>query len=195
LNNSLLWYTTRGAGAVTLILLTAVVVLGLLSVLRFEADGWPRFVTPALHRNLALLSVLFLGLHILTAAVDPYVNLGWAVVLVPFASSYRTLWLGLGTVAADLVAALILSSLLRYVLGRTTWRVVHWLAYLAWPVAMVHGLGTGTDSGSSWMLGIDVVCAGAVAIALGGRVWSGSLDPLSTARSVFRAGVEREARP
>jgi DMSO/TMAO reductase YedYZ heme-binding membrane subunit len=180
---------------VSLILLTAVVVLGLLSVLRFEADGWPRFLTAALHRNLALMSVLFLGFHILTAVIDPYVNLGWAVVLVPFSSPYRTLWLGLGTVAADLVAALILTSLLRHVLGPATWRATHWLAYLAWPVAMVHGWGSGTDSGSSWMLAIDVICAGSVAIALGGRALSGSLDPLAAARSIFRAAVERDVPP
>jgi methionine sulfoxide reductase heme-binding subunit len=191
-NNSLLWYASRGAGAVTLILLSGVVVLGLLSVLRFEAAGWPRFLTAALHRNLALLSVLFLALHIVTAVVDPYINLGWAVAVLPFSSSYRTLWLGLGTVAAELVAAVVLTSLLRRVLGRAAWRGAHWLAYLAWPVALVHGLGTGTDSGSSWMLAIDVFCAGSVVVALGVRVWNGSLDPLATARTVFRAAVERQ---
>ena len=72
-----LWYTTRGAGLVSLLLLTAVTVLGVLSVARFEAAGWPRFVTTGFHRNLSLLAVVFLALHIVTAVVDPFTHLGW----------------------------------------------------------------------------------------------------------------------
>ena len=106
----MLWYTTRGAGAVSLVLLTAVVALGILSSLRFEAKGWPRFLTAGLHRNLALVTLVFLGLHIVTAVVDPYTNLGWASAIVPFSSYYRTFWLGLGTIAAELVAAIGITS-------------------------------------------------------------------------------------
>jgi len=194
-DDRLLWYTTRGAGAVTLVLLTAVVVLGVLSVLRFEAPGWPRFLTAGLHRNLALATVAFLALHVVTAVVDPYTNLGWAAAIVPFSSWYRTLWLGLGTIAAELVGAVVLTSLLRRRLGHRGWRAVHWLTYLSWPVAVVHGLGTGTDSGSDWLLGLDVVCVAAVLLAVGCRLWPGSPDPLAAARSRFRAATARETRP
>ena len=187
MNDTLLWYTTRGAGAVTLMLLTGVVVLGVLTAVRFETDSWPRLVAAGLHRNLALLSVLFLGLHIVTAVVDPYAHLGWASAIVPFASWYRTFWLGLGTIAAELLLAIVATSLLRRVVGPMGWRTIHWLAYVSWPVAFVHGLGTGTDSGSDWLLGLDAVSAGAVVVAVVTRLWVGPTDPLARARDLFRA--------
>src|SRR5436305_4880394 len=149
MSNSVLWYATRGAGAVSMILLTGVVVLGVLSTLRVQSDGWPRFLTTGLHRNLALMTLVFLALHIVTAVVDPFTNLGWTAALVPFASYYRTFWLGLGVIAFDLLLAIVLTSLVRGVLGHRAWRAIHWLTYAAWPVGLVHGLGTGTDTWSA----------------------------------------------
>src|SRR5438270_6100768 len=148
MSNSVLWYTTRGAGAVSLILLTCVVVLGVLSALRVQSQAWPRFLTTGLHRNLALLTLVFLALHIVTAVVDPFTHLGWLTAVVPFSSYYRTLWLGLGTIAFELLAAIIVTSLLRGAIGQTAWRAVHWLAYGSWPIAVIHGFGTGTDAWS-----------------------------------------------
>jgi methionine sulfoxide reductase heme-binding subunit len=130
------WYATRGAGAVSFILLGSVVTLGILSARRWRTAAWPRFLTIGLHRNLALLSVVFLALRIVTAVVDPYTSLGWFAALVPFSSYHRTFWLGLGVVAVDLFAALVLTSLLRQTIGPRTWRLVHWVAYGCWPVAL-----------------------------------------------------------
>jgi sulfoxide reductase heme-binding subunit YedZ len=193
MSDALLWYTTRGAGAVTLILLSGVVVLGVLSKMRFEANGWPRFLTAGLHRNLALLSLVFLGLHIVTAVVDPFTHLGWLTAVVPFLSYYRTLWLGLGTVAFELLAAIVITSLLRGLIGHTAWRAVHWLAYASWPVAVVHGFGTGTDAWSAWFLVLSAACIGAVATAVGYRLVTGSPDPLALARSAFRTAAGQGA--
>ena len=102
MSSQLLWYTTRGAGAVSLVLLSGVVVLGLLARVRFESHGWPRFLSSALHGDLALMTLVFLLLHIVTAVVDPFTHLGLIAALVPFGSYYRTLWLGLGTIAFEL---------------------------------------------------------------------------------------------
>jgi len=194
-NDTLLWYTTRGAGAVSLVLLTAVVLLGLMTSLRFETESWPRFLAAGLHRNLALMSVIFVVLHVVTAVVDPYAHLGWASAVIPFASSYRTFWLGLGAIGAELMLAVIATSLVRRFLGHGTWRAVHWLAYVSWPVAFVHGLGTGTDAGSDWLLALDVLSGGAVVVAVVGRLWAGPTDPLARARALFRAETERPAQP
>lgn len=195
MSNSILWYTTRGAGAVTLILLSTVVVLGILSTLRVQSASWPRFLTTALHRNLALLTVVFLVLHIVTAVVDPFTNLGWAAALIPFSSYYRTLWLGLGVISFELLAAIVITSLVRGVLGHRAWRAIHWLTYAAWPVGVVHGLGTGTDTWSAWMLAITAACVAAVGIAIVLRISAGSTDPLAAARADFRSAVDRrEAR-
>jgi predicted ferric reductase len=194
-NNSLLWYTTRGAGAVTLILLTAVVVLGVLSALRVQSESWPRFLTTGLHRNLALMTLVFLSLHIVTAVVDPYTNLGWAAALIPFSSSYRTMWLGLGVISFELLVAIVVTSLVRVMLGHRVWRAIHWLTYAAWPIGVVHGLGTGTDTWSAWMLAITAACVAAVGMAVALRLNAGSTDPLAAARGAFRSAVDRkEAR-
>jgi methionine sulfoxide reductase heme-binding subunit len=182
MSTQLLWYTTRGAGVVSLILLSGVVVLGLLARLRVEARAWPRFLSAAVHRDLALLTLIFLVLHIVTAVVDPFTHLGIVAATVPFGSHYRTFWLGLGTIAFELMLAIVATSLLRHHIGLRTWRAVHWLAYASWPIAVLHGFGTGTDSASLWILAIDAVCIGAVAIALGWRVAAAPLDPLAEER-------------
>jgi methionine sulfoxide reductase heme-binding subunit len=190
-SDAILWYTTRGAGAVTLILLSGVVILGILSTLRVQSSRWPRFLTTGLHRNLGLLTLVFLSLHIVTAVVDPFTHLGWLVAIVPFSSYYRTLWLGLGTISLELLLAIVVTSLVRGFIGHGAWRAVHWLAYASWPIAVIHGLGTGTDLWSDWFLALTAVCVGAVLIAAGYRVLSGPRDPLADARMSFRAGVRR----
>jgi predicted ferric reductase len=193
MNNTILWYTTRGAGVVSLVLLSAVVVLGVLSTLRFESPTWPRFLTTGLHRNIALTAVVFLALHIVTAVVDPFTHLGWLTAVFPFASYYRTFWLGLGTIAFELLVAVTVTSLVRGLIGHGTWRAIHWLAYASWPVAVIHGLGTGTDTRTSWMFVIDAVCIIAVGGAVGARLLRGSSDPLAADRARYRERVSRKA--
>ena len=192
MNDTVLWYTTRGAGAVSLVLLSAVVVLGVLSSLRFEVPSWPRFVTTGLHRNLALTAVVFLALHILTAVVDPFTHLGWLAAVVPFSSYYRTFWLGLGVIAFELLVAITITSLVRGLIGHGAWRAIHWLSYASWPVAVLHGFGTGTDTWSAWMLAIDVVCVVAVLGSVGVRLAMRSPDPLAADRARFRERVSRK---
>ena len=192
MSDIVLWYTTRGAGAVSMILLSAVVILGVLSSLRFQSAGWPRFLTPALHRNLALMTLVFLALHIVTAVVDPFTHLGWLTAIVPFSSYYRTFWLGLGTIAFELLAAIVVTSLIRGLIGQAAWRAIHWLAYASWPVAVLHGFGTGTDALSAWFMVLSIVCVGLVAMAIVYRVLQPTADPLTPARKEFRAGVSRK---
>ncbi len=193
MNDTLLWYTTRGAGAVVLLLFSATVVLGLLTNARFQARGWPRFATAALHRDVSLLALVFLALHIVTAVVDPFTHLGITAATVPFGSYYRTLWLGLGTVAFELMLAIIATSLLRDLIGVRVWRAVHWLAYLSWPVAVLHGIGTGTDASTPWMVGVDVASVGAVLLALAWRLRARG-ESLAAERQAGRHRLARSAR-
>jgi len=191
MSDAILWYTSRGAGAVTLILLSSVVVLGVLGTQRVHSPSWPRFLTTGLHSNLALMTLVFLSLHIVTAVVDPFTNLGWAAAFIPFDSNYRTFWLGLGVVAFELLLAIVATSLVRGFIGRRSWRAIHWLTYAAWPVGVAHGMGTGSDTWSAWMLGITSACVAAVAVAVLLRITSGSRDPLAAPRTSFRAAVDR----
>jgi sulfoxide reductase heme-binding subunit YedZ len=165
-SSQVFWFAARGAGVVSLLLFTVVVCLGILTVLRWQIDDWPRFLTAELHRNLALLSVVFVVIHIVTAIVDPFTHLGLMAAVVPFASSYRPLWVGLGVLSIDLGLAVLVTSLVRPWFGQRAWRLIHWTAYGSWPLAVLHSIGSGSDAGAVWMLAIDVLCVGAVAIAI-----------------------------
>jgi sulfoxide reductase heme-binding subunit YedZ len=157
-----LWYLGRGTGVVALLLLTLVVALGIATRSARPMGGLPRFAVGTLHRNASLLAVSLLGIHVTTMLADPYAQLRLVDLVVPFAGRYRPLWLGLGTVGFDLIVALIATSLLRRRLGQRAWRAVHWLAYLCWPVAVLHSLGTGSDAGALWLRAIVAVCVGSV---------------------------------
>ena len=169
-SSTALWYASRATGVVALLLLTAVMVLGILISRQGRLPGLPRFGATSLHRSVSLLAVAFVALHVATAILDPFVTIGIAAAVVPFASHYEGFWLGLGAISLDLMAALIVTSLLRGRIGRRTWRVVHWLAYLTWPVAFAHSIGSATDMQRGGLLYLGVACAVAVAAALAWRV-------------------------
>jgi methionine sulfoxide reductase heme-binding subunit len=153
-----LWYLTRATGLVALVLLTASMALGLLSSVRYATQAWPRFVTAGLHRNVSLLALAFTVVHIITTLADTFVPIHLQDVVIPFISAYRPVWLGLGAIAFDLLVALTITSLLRSRMRYRSWRLVHWGSYLCWPVAVVHGLGTGTDTAVRWVLALTVAC-------------------------------------
>jgi methionine sulfoxide reductase heme-binding subunit len=164
------WYLTRSTGAVALLLLTGAVALGVIDLRRFNAPGWPRFLIDSLHRNVALLAMVFLALHILTAVLDSFASISLTDAFVPFIGSYRPFWLGLGAVAFDLLLAVLATSLLRQRVGFHVWRTVHWFTYASWPVALLHGLGTGSDVKSTWMLALTLGCLAVVLAAVLVRV-------------------------
>lgn len=176
-NAKLLWYLTRGTGAVALLLLTAAVVFGVMSQVRWQARRLPRFLVSGLHRNVTLLAVAFVVAHVITTVADKFAPIGYQDALLPFLSSYRPLWLGLGAVAFDLLLALIATSLLRTRIGLKAWRAVHWLAYASWPVALVHSLGTGSDARAGWLAVLGVVCTVAVVLAVLWRVGTAAGAP------------------
>jgi hypothetical protein len=173
LGPSAYWYLTRSTGVVSLVLLTVTMVLGVIDVERWSTRDWPRFMLDSLHRSVSLLVLVFVGLHIVTAVLDSFVPIALVDAVIPFAGRYRPLWLGLGTVAFDLLLALAITSVARQRLGYRAWRITHWLAYACWPVALVHGLGTGSDVKSAWSLILTAVCALAVLVAVGARALDG----------------------
>jgi predicted ferric reductase len=165
-NTQALWYLTRGTGIVTLLLLTGTMVLGIANAMRWTPRRSQRFVVSAIHRNVSLLVVVFLTIHVATSVIDGYVPIKVIDVVVPFISAYKPLWLGLGALALDLTIAIIITSLLRKSIGQRTWRAIHWLAYAAWPIALIHSVGIGTDSRSLWMYVIFALCIGSVLAAV-----------------------------
>lgn len=186
---SALWFATRGAGVATLVLLTATFVMGVSTSLGAEGRRTPRFVFASLHRNLSLFALLLLTVHIVTAVLDPFAGIRVVDAVIPFAGAYRRVWLGLGVLAAEGFAAMIATSLLRGRIGPRWWRLVHWLAYASWPVAVVHGLGTGSDAQQPWMLGLTAACAAAAAVVVAARLLRGGWRTLPVRALAAAAAV------
>lgn len=170
---SALWYLTRGTGAVALILLTLSVALGVANVRRARTERVPRFVFEAVHRNASLLAVAFVFVHVATSLLDSFAPIRVIDVVVPFGSAYRPLWLGFGALAFDLLIAVALTSVLRRRFGYRAWRTTHWLAYASWPVALLHGLGAGSDVKTTWMLTLTGACVVGVIVAVVARATAG----------------------
>jgi len=164
------WFASRATGVISLILFSLVAMLGILVNRQGRLPGLPRFAVTGLHRNLSLLTVAFLGTHIVTAIVDGYAHIPWLSTVVPFTSGYERFWIGLGTVAIDLFAALIVTSLLRDRLRPSVWRAIHWLAYVCYPVVVVHSMGAYKDLQSGWLLALTLATVFAVITAIGYRV-------------------------
>jgi hypothetical protein len=165
-----LWYLTRGSGVVALLLLTAATLLGALSAGRWRSERWPRFAVATVHRNLTLVALVFIGIHVTTTIADSYVPVGLKDAFIPFVSRYRPIWLGFGALAFDLLLALAISSALRRRIGYRAWRLLHWSAYAAWPLALVHGLGSGSDARYGWMAVLSFGCLTVVVLAVLGRL-------------------------
>ncbi|HUE25674.1 MAG TPA: ferric reductase-like transmembrane domain-containing protein [Solirubrobacteraceae bacterium] len=167
------WYLTRGTGTIALILLTLSVALGVANVQRLRTENVPRFVLDAVHRNVSLLAMAFLLVHIVTSLLDGFAPISLLDTVIPFGGTYRPLWLGFGAVAFDLLIAVTITSLLRRRFGYRTWRAVHWAAYACWPFALLHGVGTGSDTKAGWMLVIVAGCVIVMIVAVVSRAIAG----------------------
>lgn len=175
-SHTVLWYASRATGVVALLLMTAVLLLGLLVTRQGRLPGLPRFAVTGLHRNLSLVAVVFVVLHVLTAVADSYVRIPLISAVVPLASSYERLALGLGAVSLDIMIAVIVTSLLRRHLSRRLWRAVHLLAYVSWPVAWLHSITSSTDLRHGWLFLTAVGCALLVVVAVLWRLSAASRD-------------------
>jgi DMSO/TMAO reductase YedYZ heme-binding membrane subunit len=166
LGPSAYWYLARSTGVVALVLLTLSVVLGILGSLRFSAaPRWPRFAIDSLHRDSSLLVIALIVVHVITSVLDGFAPITLIDGILPFRTPYRPLWMGLGALSFDLLIALVITSLVRRRLGYQAWRAIHWLAYVSWPIAVLHGLGTGSDVKSAWLLILTLACVTAVVVA------------------------------
>ena len=174
-----LWYLTRATGLVSLIVLSATVVLGTVASVGWTTDRWPRFLSQSVHRNLSLFCLALIGIHVVSTVGDGYVPIGLSDAIIPFRSPYRPIWVGLGALALDMLLAVAVTSALRRRIGVAAWRGVHWLAYACWPIAAVHGLGSGSDARLPGAMLVFVVCTGSVAAAVAWRLAAGRARSVS----------------
>jgi len=174
-----LWFLNRATGLVLLGLLTLSLVLGVVASSRRLPSWWPRFIGNELHRRVSVFSLVFLGLHILTAVLDSFVDLDLFDVVIPALTPYRPFWMALGTLATDVLIAVLITTALRARMSERSWRLSHALTYLMWPMALLHGLGIGTDTRNPAVLAFNAICVGLVVASV---VWR-----LSTIGSLARA--------
>jgi predicted ferric reductase len=166
IDGPLLWYLNRASGVVLLALLSLSVVLGVLATGGRPGRGVPRFVSQSLHRNVALIALVALAVHVVTAIVHDYVDIRWWQAFVPIGAAYEPVWMGLGTLAVDLIAVIVITSLLRGRLGHSAWRTIHVLSWAAWVVALAHAVGIGTDLAHARGLAVLPTAASVAAVAL-----------------------------
>jgi methionine sulfoxide reductase heme-binding subunit len=164
------WALGRGTGVVALVLFTIAIVLGIVTRSGRPVPGLGRFGISDLHRTAALTGVALVGVHVGTLYFDPYAQLKLTDFLLPFAASYRPVWLGLGTLALDTLAIVTVVSLLRHRVGPYVFKGVHWATYALWPLALLHAIGSGTDATTMWFRALAAVCVGAVVTAVGWRL-------------------------
>jgi methionine sulfoxide reductase heme-binding subunit len=181
-----MWAFGRMSGVISLMLLTTSVVLGILVRSGRPLLVLPRFALAVVHRNVALMAAIFLALHIGSLMLDPYAQLNLADTVVPFLGAYKPFWQGLGTVALDVLLAVVLTSLLRRVVGQQVFRAVHWLTYALWPLAMFHAIGNGTDAAGTWFLLLAAGAGVAVGAAVVWRLSAGFLESAGLRRGAAR---------
>ncbi len=181
-----MWAFGRVSGIVALILLTASIVLGIITRSGRPLPGLPRFSISLLHRNIALLATVFLVLHVGSLMLDSYAKLSVADIVVPFLGAYKPFWQGLGTVAVDLLIAIIVTSLFRKRLGVRLFKALHWLTYAMWLIALVHAIGNGTNGTSTWFLLLVIVCVGAVGASIIWRTSSVFIESARARKSAYR---------
>jgi sulfoxide reductase heme-binding subunit YedZ len=185
------WYATRGLGTATLIVLTGTVVLGIVTSTRWIGESTPAFVAADMHRNLSLLGMCLLAAHIITTVLDPFAHISVRDVIIPVGAAYRPVWLGLGVGAMWVLIAVVATSLLRDRIGPRPWRLIHWAAYASWPLAVVHGLGTGSDAQAPWLIAVVTSCVAAVIFALVFRLRQGrpATRPIRAAAGMVAAAI------
>ncbi|GAB7043616.1 MULTISPECIES: ferric reductase-like transmembrane domain-containing protein [Catenuloplanes] len=176
-----MWFAARSSGMVAILLMTATILLGILGPLRVGSASWPRFALAGLHRNISLLTLALLLVHVVTVAADDYVPITFADAVIPFLSRYQPFWLGLGAISFDVLLALIITSLLRSRINLRLWKGIHWLAYLSWPIALAHGIGAGTDAASPIGLVTAVVSIVSVLVAVPIRIAGRDRPPIDSA--------------
>jgi methionine sulfoxide reductase heme-binding subunit len=182
------WYAARAAGVTAYFLLSAVVVLGLTMAGRVEVARWPRFAIEDVHRLGGILVGSFVVLHVATVALDAYLPFPLGSLLVPGLSTYRPLWTACGIVAAELLLALAFTNHYRNrLLPYESWRRLHYLNFAVWLAATLHGLGTGSDRGATWLLSLYTLSTAFVAAAIALRFLR--LRPLAVATGLATAAL------
>lgn len=183
------WYLARAAGIMLYLLAWTAVVTGLgLTTALF--DRWPgRGMVFSLHAFATNLTYGFLALHLLSLAADTKVRFSLQQLLVPFASGWREPWTGFGILAGALFLLVGVSFSLKRFIGQRVWRALHWLTFPLYLLALLHGIGAGSDTRTPWMAVLYLATGAAVVLLVSYRLLrAGTRAPVA-------GSAARQARP
>jgi hypothetical protein len=166
--SNLTWYIGRGSGITAYLLLTFTVVLGIALSRRWYSSRVPRMVVDELHRWLTMTFYVFLAIHVVTMLLDPFTHFRLIDVTLPFVSSYRPIWLSLGIIGSELSVAAGASVWIRRWIGYRAWHVLHLTAYPIFFFSLLHAIGTGTDTKTSWATALYI---GSFVLVAGATLW------------------------
>jgi sulfoxide reductase heme-binding subunit YedZ len=161
-----IWYAARASGVAAYVVLSVVVSLGIALGGKAQNKRWPRFSVEDVHRFGGLLVGSLIGVHVVAIAADSFLPFSLVQLLVPFTSTYRPLWTGLGIAAAEILLALAITNRYRRRLSYAFWRKAHYLNFAVWGLASLHGLMAGTDRGAAWLAILYGVCVATVLMLL-----------------------------
>lgn len=165
------WSTTRAAGFTAYLLLFVSMLAGLLQGSTW-AKGPRRLKLNLIHQWCGWFGLLFGMAHGLVLVFDNYVGYRLVDILVPFAAKYERWGTGFGILSLYLFLLLVVSSDLMKQLGKKLWRTIHFSAFPAFILALIHGLSTGSDSGQIVVILLYAVTGGITALLFGWRMFS-----------------------
>ncbi len=154
------WYAVRGLGLIGYIVLAASVVYGLMLSTKLLDAIAHRPVSFALHKDLSIVGLFLLALHGLLLLGDESYPFTLRAILVPFASPYAPISVGIGQLAFYGIAIVTASFYVRRHIGQSAWRLIHYVTFLAFVGGTVHGILSGTDSGTWWAMAIYLTATG-----------------------------------
>ena len=172
------WLLARASGLTAYVLLACSVLAGLVVKSRPFGRALKTAAVADVHRFLALLALGMLALHGGALTLDRTIHLSPVALFAPGASPYRPLPVALGVVACELAALIVVSFSVRRRIGLRNWRRLHWLTYLVFVAATVHGIAAGTDSSRPWAIDLYLGAVGAIVFATAWRALDRPTRPI-----------------
>ncbi len=176
--NPFMWYATRAAAVSAYILLTLTVVMGLARSMARVARVRVSWLVEENHQILAVITAVFVALHLLTLLLDPLIPFTLVNLLLPVNEPYSPIAVSLGVIALYGMVAVLVSSWLRGKMPYRVWRTLHYASFVTFWLVTAHGVFAGSDTSQPWMYIIYIVSAAVVCGGVALRMfWPGQSQP------------------
>jgi sulfoxide reductase heme-binding subunit YedZ len=149
------WFASRSAGITAYLLLGLSTITGLLTSSRilFKWVKPPELLE--LHKVLSFVGLAAIAVHGFVLMFDTYFSYNVWRISVPFLSEYRPVEVGIGVISGYLMLMVTLSFYVKKQIGGPkVWRMLHYASFPVFGLGTLHGITSGTDSSSPWVIGM-----------------------------------------